>query len=170
MNLENRESFYLDCKLKTESVFSLPCGGGKPALAAPANSAARFPALPGSSASRGYTSLFRDMRDPNCNEESGAACSGALPWRVPARESLLRSGPVRSGTPRCRCKDCQTQDRARWRACTPRWLLQRAPGSDRSSPRRYALRRWDGAPATIDTARRRDRSRLPSAPDRRLAG
>src|SRR6266481_7576098 len=169
IDLENRESFYLDCELKTECVFSSPCGGANRAPASPGNSAARFAALPGSSASRGRTFLFRDTSAPDCNAENGAARSGAPPWRVPARESLPRSGPARSGKRRCRCKDCRIPDRSRWLVCTPQWLLQCAPGNDRSSRERYAPRPWDGAPMTIDTARRRARSRLPSVPDKRPA-
>src|SRR5258708_28601059 len=49
IDLEDRESFSLNGELKTEWVFSSPCGGANPMPVAPANSAARFPALPGSS-------------------------------------------------------------------------------------------------------------------------
>src|SRR2546427_13309449 len=156
--------------LELKTFLNSPCGGAKPAPAVPANSAARFPELPGSSASHGCTFLFRDTRGPGCSAENGAARSGALPWLVPARESLPRNGPTRSSTRQCRCKDCRTPDRFRWRACIPQWLLQRALGNGTSSQERYGLRRWDAVPATIDTARRRGRNRLPSAPDKRLVG
>src|SRR6266404_1483281 len=139
-------------KLRTNDSFNSPCGEETQEPAEPASSAARSPALPGSSVWRGCTSLFQGTRGRGCSAESDAARSGAPPWLVRARESLPRTGPTRSDTRRCRCKGCRTPDRARWRACIPQWLLQCAPGNDRSSPGRYEPRPWDGAPETIDTA------------------
>src|SRR6266567_1091758 len=156
----------VDCQL----FFNSPCGGWKRAPAAPPNSAARFPAPLGNSASRGYTFLFPDTPAPGRSAGSGAARSGALPWRVPARGSLPRNGPARSGTRRCRCKGCRTPGQSRSRACTPQWLLRCVLENDTSSQETCALRPSDAAPMTIDTVPRRDRSRLPSAPDKRLAG
>src|SRR5260370_22688175 len=103
IDLEDRESFSLNGELKTEWVFSSPCGGAKPMPVAPANSAARFPALPGSSVWRGCTFLFRDMRGPGCNEESGAARNGGRTYPLNARGNPLRYRTHRSyATPRRR--------------------------------------------------------------------
>src|SRR5271155_4026466 len=147
-----------------------PCVAAIPALGAPANSAARFAALPRNSAAPARTSLFPDTRGPDCSAENDAVRNAPLPRRAPATEWLRQNAPAQSDTRQYRYKDCQTPDPDRWRDGTPRSRRRCAPENDRSSPERCALRQSDANPAKIDTVRPRVRNRLPSALGKHPAG
>src|SRR5580658_7458801 len=139
-----------------------------PGLVALGNNAARLPALLESTLRRDRTSLCRDRRGLDCNEENGEVRNGALRWRAPAREWLRRSVPFRSDRRRCRYTDCRIRDRFRWRACTRRWRPRYGPENDRSSRERCRPRQWDKVRARIDRVRRPGRNRPPFGLGKRL--
>src|SRR5271155_2373662 len=151
------------------SPLNSPCAAAIPAPGVPANTAARFAALPRSTAAPARTSLFPDTRGPGCSAGNAAARNAALPRRVPAKEWLRQSGSAQSDTRQYRCRDCQIPDPDQWLGGTPQWPHRCAPESDTSSPGTCGLPRWDANPAMTDIAPRRVRNRLPSEPDRRPA-
>src|SRR5271168_2775021 len=151
------------------SPLNSPCAAAIPAPGVPANTAARFAALPRSTVAPARTSLFPDTRGPGCNGENGAVRNAAPPRRVPATEWLRQSGSAQSDTRQYRCRDCQIPDPDRWLAGTPQWPHRCALESDRSSPGTCAPPPSDANPARTGTAPRPVRNRLPSEPDRRPA-
>src|SRR5258706_12852787 len=103
-------------KLRTNDSFNSPCGEETREPAEPASSAARSPALPGSSVWRGCTSLFQGTRGRGCRAESDAARSGAPPWLGRGREATCRIRPTCSDTGPAPCQVFRSPDHARMHA------------------------------------------------------